>query len=821
MVPCEDDLLEAAPYLASPPGTPPRLSHFQTVMKENPGRCYIEIEAGEEVEEMANITIPGTYMKTLAGAVYLKTDNTTRMKYSPADATEPCDGWTLEKNLKPLTEVVLKNCTDNPPLAAYFLRVFHAQGDLQTRQYRNSQGLLEPLDAGAPPSVIDGAMYPCQWGADEGWCSDKVFWGLCAHTCTRFETVVINDKGYSYQFEDGVPMLLYRNASFDFGISHSTCDGDNNYAAYSWYTDYSFGDPMTRTRTSRTDPVREATACQDIASANISGTATKWKFCDEVDHLGFLKHFCKITCPRYPTFPPNPNSTYVDEVHAIGSQYGSPNVFFRRLDETTEEQTWFEDRKLQVSGYTTASAGMQASVMTVTYLDGSDSADFAPLLKSFAPGAHLLNQPYAGAYIHPENGTINGTGCQMGAATGSQLALDLLEDGKLFNIEVPFDPTASLDYVCRGVELCPEFTTCVLSPIRFEDELSLAFGKGWVGMKPDLDGPDTKAKVLVTDYRGTAIISALKADVNNMVMRSAMGSTRATLTSVTSMGAEPVESVVMSLVSPTAAMGYYAETEYLTTFAELPEGLLGYLSDVLRFEAFAPTGSYVSVMATIDMYIGAVARPDLLRVVMIKYGESPVLLDPMYNPDTMLVSFSAPVMAADFFITSTVDACMEDNPCDAKATCTNVPKGVYNALEAKCECDSMYSGDGLTCALKPEFYNQEASTLDFYIKISHMDVLDFGWRVKEIELYEDIACTQSLSFSSVKLPFPGVPGTSTYDVITSQSDVYTGEFGYSHYPAPTDLMASGGRSASLFKYGMKTSSTETTIQTPESGGRSA
>merc|ERR1719174_3533055 len=105
-----------------------------------------------------------------------------------------------------------------------------------------------------------------------------------------------------------------------------------------------------------------------------------------------------------------------------------------------------------------------------------------------------------------------------------------------------------------------------------------------------------------------------------------MGSTRATLVSVVAASApdpnppnpEP-ESVVMSLVSPTAAMGYYAETEYLTTYAELPAGLNGYLSDVLRVEAFAPDGSYAPVTTTIDLYIGAVAQPDLLRVVMTPY----------------------------------------------------------------------------------------------------------------------------------------------------------------------------------------------------------
>jgi hypothetical protein len=790
--------IAAEPYIAAPPGD--RLSHVQTVMKENPGRCYVDVMAAVEVEEMANITIPGTYMKTLAGEVYLKTDNTTRLKYVPGvtgDAAKPCDSWSLQKNLKPLTEVVLKNCTDNPPLAAYFLKVFHAQGPLQTRTYVNSQGIREPLDAGAPDAVLEGTQYPCQWGADEGWCHDKVFWGLCAHTCTRFETVVINEEAYNYQFEDGVPMTLYRNATYDYGISHSTCDGDNNYAAYSWYMDYSFGDPMKRTRIDRKN-LREYTACRDIASSNFTDHAMKWTFCDEVDTLGFLKHFCKITCPSYPTGAPNPNSTYVDEVHAIGSQYGSPYVYFRRLDETTEEHTWFEDRKLQVSGYTTSSAGMPASVMTVAYLDGSDSLDFETLLKTSGAGAHMEHMPYGGADLMNMT-VVNGTGCQVGAPTGSQMALDLLEMASLYNIDVPFDPTASLDYVCRGVELCPEFTTCVLSPIRFEDELSLAFGKGWAGAGPDLDGVNTKAKVLVTDYRGTAIISALKVDLNSMVMRSAMGSTRATLKSV--MSTEPekaIESVVMSLVSPTAAMGYYAETEYLTTYPE-NTGTLGYLSDVLRFEAFAEDKSYVPAMATIDMYIGPVARPDLLRVVMIPYGGTPVLVDYVSTPGG--VQFTAPVTAADFYITATVDACMEANPCDAKATCTNTPEGVFQILEPTCTCDPMYSGDGLTCALKPEFYNQEAGTLDFYVKISHMDVMDFGWRVKEIELYSDFDCTQSISFSSAKLPFPGVPGTSTYDVITSKSDVYTGEFGYSHYPAPTDLISSGGKGASLFKYG--------------------
>jgi hypothetical protein len=659
-------------YITTPPGSPGalRLSHFQTVMKDNPGTCYIDVAAEAEVAEMANITIPGKYFKKLAGEVYLKTDNTTRMKYKMAGTGEMCDGWTLEKNLKPLTEVVLKNCTDNPPLAAYFLKTFHADGLLLKRKYVNSQGLLEPLDDGAPNGVVTGAEYPCQWGADEGWCNDKVFWAVCAHTCTRFETVYINDVGYRYQFEDGVDMLLYRNATFDFGLTHSTCDGDNNLAAYSWYHDYSFGDPMKSTVSDRhkTTNIREETACHDLATSNYTPDATKWTFCDEVDTLGFLKYFCKITCPIYPTGELNPNSTYVDEVHSIGSQYGSPYVYFRRLEEEAEEFRWFEDRKLQVSGYTTASAGKQASVMTVAYLDGSDSTDFTPLLKTYAPGGHNENMPYGGADLDASGNVVNGTGCQVGAATGSQLALDLLEMGSLYNVEVPWDGTASLDYVCRGVEICPEFTTCVVSPIRFEDEFSLAFSKGWVTTKPNLDGVNTKAKVLVTDFRGTAIISAMKADLSNMVMRSALGSTRATLTSVMSVDAmmAPVESVVMSVVSPTAANGYYAETEYIQPYAELPAGTLGYLSDVLRFEAFKPDKTYVPVAASFSMYIGPVAFPELLRVVMTPRGLTSVLLPPeavTYDAEKQLVMFSVPmVMAADFFITSTVDSCMTASP---------------------------------------------------------------------------------------------------------------------------------------------------------------
>merc|ERR1719482_1013026 len=173
-----------------------------------------------------------------------------------------------------------------------------------------------------------------------------------------------------------------------------------------------------------------------------------------------------------------------------------------------------------------------------------------------------------------------------------------------------------------------------------------------------------------------------------------------------------------------------------------------------------------------------------------------------YDVAKMLVMISVEsVSAADFFITSTVDVCEEMNPCDAKASCANTPSGAFDILTPTCTCNDMYAGDGVTCALKPEFYDhaQEESTLDFYVKISHMDVMDFGWRVKEIELYSDFDCTDSISFSSVKLPFPGVAGTSTYDVITSASDVYTGEFGYSHYPHPTDLMGSG-KGATLFKY---------------------
>ena len=95
------------------------------------------------------------------------------------------------------------------------------------------------------------------------------------------------------------------------------------------FHDYSFGNPMKATRV-HTGEVRVESACGDIASANISQDATKWKFCDVVDHLGFLKHFCKITCPKYPTFPENPNSTYVDEVQLENCKYRTHAKFKRQ-----------------------------------------------------------------------------------------------------------------------------------------------------------------------------------------------------------------------------------------------------------------------------------------------------------------------------------------------------------------------------------------------------------------------------------------------------------------------------------------------------------
>merc|ERR1719487_2736865 len=93
-----------------------------------------------------------------------------------------CDGWRYETHAAPLAETLtLHNCTDYPPGANTFLRMYlkidPTEGDVDFK-------------------------FPCQYVYDQGLCSNVILQGLCAHSCTVLKVAVLQGNITKYQDTD-------------------------------------------------------------------------------------------------------------------------------------------------------------------------------------------------------------------------------------------------------------------------------------------------------------------------------------------------------------------------------------------------------------------------------------------------------------------------------------------------------------------------------------------------------------------------------------------------------------------------------------------
>merc|ERR1719487_2870184 len=781
------------------------VSQYKVVTKIPHDDCTVEVTTppGGALDKVPWWTgkkhsITGVYTKVQEGVSYLRGDNVTRLSYKKSTGGDPpCDGWYLEHNMAPMTSETRYNCTDNPRLANFFLKEFGGQ---------------------------DGKLlYPCQHGFDSGKCSDPVFSGLCAHTCQEFQSITV--AGTSFLFQDNE---LYGSDDYN-----STCDGDNNWAAFHWDRVYRFANPNALVPA---DPIVPDTdtqsACDVIASFGYNFTHTACGHDPDLDWSGVFKYLCPDTCMIFT--PPEEQITYrdVDETSDVGALYGVTQLRTnRRLGEKLQ---FYEDRRLQVSGITTSNSGIpggRSTSITVEYLDGyAPDSSWAKVYQTWRPMSNDTASPYSGAKFDVDGTTpVAGTACVAGTEPGTQTAFDFLKADVVFQSELMIDPKAKMEAVCRGAAICPRFTTCVVSPLRAADEIELAFGGAQFDFLTaefsrtlDLDDPNTEPKVVVSEHRSTAIVAQQKFEMGATIFRNVPGASRVTLTKFGADSDVPEDKVlIMSMVSPTAASGYYARTELGKTYTAPAEGFsAGFLSDVLRVETFgknATDGLYIPMDADVsfDVYLGPIASPELLRVMKIAPDGTVSLVETTaddYDPDTKSLSVSVAEFPADFLVLLADDPCATASPCDAKAICTNTPTGTLGMLEATCACRETYVGSGMEgdCALESEFVPNEKSdfsSLDYYLKISHADVLNFGWRIKEIELYKDEECTQKLSFTSVRQTFEKAysysPGfgdetDTTYEKITKDSQVYSGPIGEAHYPHPEDMTGNPA-----FKYGNK------------------
>jgi hypothetical protein len=729
------------------------------------------------VDNTPSGTFDGMYTKLelIRNDTFLNKDNLTRIRYmnvneTVGNYTPECDGWLMEANLAQPVVVSFFNCSDVPEAAnTFFAYTDHLDGfDTAT----NTTPKISPM------------QYPCQWGMDSGFCEDSVFSGICAHTCSEFDSQMIKEKKYVYQ-----------NLSTDV-----PCFGDDDAAlsAFAAAKLPSFdlsGGPACK-QIAKYSPYYNFThsPCHklEIDAGFMFAPVPVWKI---------ISSLCKSTCANTTLPPLILESEYEDEATSKGSQY--------------------PDRRLQAIGTVSSSGGSVSSFdgfylkhvyggITVSYDDGVAPDEFwLPVMKSWKNGTSDPYSPESGFYFGPDGmtlGTPCGQGYDISYSAGSGFpAFDLLTTTPFYTVAVPEDADVKLASVCRVAEACPEMTTCVLGANRFAEELAKFRLPGILQKTEPISMlsagalAEVKAafapKVIVTETRAEAYMSGEAmpsaamnkgTDAMGSVYRSVPGATRVKFEN-TAFG----DMTVVTLASATAAAGAYAYAELGRAY----EPVMGYSdwhTDVVRIERFGTGGTFT-------FHIYAPNEPSLLYMFVFPLGSTDPLPTPL-SPDSPVdmssgyYKFSVPgsMLPADFVGAVDIDECADEatNPCHREAVCTNVLGG-----SATCSCRSGYVGDGIeACVMKAEDFS--AAQMPYYMKLEHLDRLDFGWRVSDIKLFttgtNDEPCSTPIPSSTIKTSVssdalkPGAGASQmdldTYDKITKSTYVYTGNMAYSHYP---------------------------------------
>jgi hypothetical protein len=720
----------------------PVVSAIQMVLKVPHDSCTVTVTG--------DITYAGLYVKVepVGGLFsYLAGDNATRLAYHAGRTGKQCDEWRLEANQADPIDIILRNCTDYPGKA---------------------NALAKLLNPKAPTQ-----RHPCQTGYDEGLCNDDAFFGLCSHTCLGLNATLIAGVGC----EEGCTYTHQKTEGWAH-MPNSSCRADNNGAAHTLKTKYLVNEEPLWTNV-LTTPL---TACYDLAIRNrnfthsaCSGTEIPW--------AGIFSVMCKKACAVYPA---------TDDHHTVVTI--PPYI----PDETSP--TGALDRRLGVPVYTTSyyhphtmhGGTPPHDTITVSYLPGDVSDSF-----------------WDAEFKSAVNGSLNssvmpGGECTYGNSYGSQGMYDQLDRDTMFPYLLPTAPV-TLGTVCRNESFCGEFLTCVITGARMDEELSRQFGASITsGFLTDAPLAERQfmfqwekypARAIISEHRAAAILMVVgdKWMLTNQLYRNVPSAPVVVIQDITTAAA----AVVVQMVSATAALGYYAQEEFGTTYAPLGTGWSDWVSDVVRIEAFSDAGVPVPVTVSfkLKVLLGATS-PALLRVYKrsaagggyeLVSGVSYVGEDDLSNSSSVFLVNDAITTGTDFIAVVDINECLA-SPCDMNAVCANTVPGYT------CTCDAASGYTPVTgtagtpgnCAIDPLTYT-DAKLQDTYFRITHLEKLSFGWWVDSVELYEDAACTTKLAFDDVKVAFPAeAADDATYQYITKESFVYSGPIGKAHYPYVTD-----------------------------------
>jgi hypothetical protein len=329
--------------------------------------------------------------------------------------------------------------------------------------------------------------------------------------------------------------------------------------------------------------------------------------------------------------------------------------------------------------------------------------------------------------------------------------------------------------VCRRDSRCPLATTCVLAERRFEDELVLL--RGDLPRSAFLsEVPIERRHVVLDAMVPKVLLSSDRADA--FFGASPYGSTtnlflppvyRAGVVGATRVRVVPEESslgerTIISL-SPVGSVFDGLSRNYGDRLSNFWEP---WLTDVIRIERFGVNSEpYTTGPLTFSLYVPEL-KGDTLVVYMFPptlTGGSPTAIDVVTvggvvrkseKADTWLVT--VPSVNADFIATEDVDECTAGThtcydgmePFTQAALCTNKVEGFI------CTCPEGFVeapvGTDDTARTGCVLASRAFTPPDYYLRIANLDRLDYGWRVKGIDLYASESCTGAkLQYNSISV----------------------------------------------------------------------
>jgi hypothetical protein len=444
---------------------------------------------GEGTFVLKNVPAPcAAGISTAGGVVTMEK----KLGFSPDGAeyvSAGCDGWRYETHLSPLAETLtLSNCTDYPPGANVYLKMY-----------------LSVM----PPAGQTDFKFPCQYAYDEGYCTDLVIQGLCAHSCSPLKVAVLQGKITKYQ--DITLPIDYTAAGLtepaqnpNMHENNTECTGNNDVAAFYFiktYVGFHWEDISWRGPSASGDYL--FSYCDDLAGWSRFYNTTDAS-CVLRPWSPIIMGLCKTSCATYvnpvddPTTPPP-----IDETSPTGALF-TVNRRLLRINEAkvAEERAKLvqlgelaedgaeplgqepideEHRRLRklffVPGeYTTSNMGAgpgfyEDSIITsvtVTYTAGdAPDSSWMPVYQTWANGTDNANSIYAPGFMLAADFTPTlGTTCAGGTALGSAAMYTLLEPTagakEMYPSSPPVEDDVSLDYSCRTTIPCPMYFTCIV-----------------------------------------------------------------------------------------------------------------------------------------------------------------------------------------------------------------------------------------------------------------------------------------------------------------------------------------------------------------------